>query len=97
MSAYTDKAKGQECQIRVPGVCNFDPEKTVPCHLRMAGITGVSLKADDLLVAWGCSDCHDYVDGRTHKEVDEDARRLLLLDGIARTIAIAARRGWVKT
>ena len=93
---YTDRARGQNCQIRVPEVCNFDAETTVACHLRLAGITGYGLKADDLLVAWGCSACHDYCDSRTHKNVDPDFRRLLLLEGIARTQAIAAQKGWIK-
>ena len=96
MSAYTDKARGQPCQIRVPEVCNFNTETTVPCHLRLAGITGVSLKADDLLVAWGCSACHDYVDGRTHKEVEHSTRQLLLFEGIARTQVAALKKGWIR-
>src|SRR5262245_17085591 len=55
-------ARGKPCMIRQPAVCNFNSETTVLCHLRMAGITGMGMKANDILGAWGCSDCHRYVD-----------------------------------
>lgn len=74
-------ARGMPCQIRMPDVCNGDPATTVLCHLRMSGISGMGLKADDLLGAWGCSACHSYVD--THG-IDG---RTALLEGMARTQA----------
>lgn len=82
-------AQGMSCMIRIPGVCNRNPETTVLCHLRMAGISGMGLKANDLLAAWGCSDCHRYVD--THG-IDG---RTALLEGIARTQAQLIERGFV--
>lgn len=83
-------ARGMPCQIRMPGVCNGDPETTVLCHLRMSGISGMGLKANDLLGAWGCSACHQYVD--THG-IDG---RTALLEGMARTQALILDRGLVK-
>lgn len=74
-------ARGKPCMIRQPAVCNRNPDTTVLCHLRMAGITGMGLKANDFLAAWGCSDCHRYCD--THG-IDG---RTALLEGIARTQA----------
>lgn len=82
-------AKGQPCQIRVPGVCNFDPDTTVLCHLRMAGITGMGMKASDILGAWGCAACHRYVD--TH---GMDGRTALL-EGMARTQAMLIANGYI--
>lgn len=82
-------AQGRPCMIRVPGVCNFNPETTVLCHLRMAGISGMGLKANDFLGAWGCSDCHRYVD--THG-IDG---RTALLEGMARTQSEILRRGLI--
>jgi len=82
-------ARGMPCQIRMPGVCNGNPETTVLCHLRMSGISGMGLKANDLLGAWGCSDCHRYVD--THG-IDG---RTALLEGMARTQALLLERGYV--
>lgn len=83
-------ARGMPCQIRMPGVCNGDPDTTVLCHLRMIGISGMGMKANDLLGAWGCSDCHRYVD--THG-IDG---RTALLEGMARTQALILERGLVK-
>ena len=56
------EAKGRECQIRMAGVCNFNPDTTVLCHLPGGGM---GMKQHDLFGAWGCSSCHDVVDGRT--------------------------------
>lgn len=74
-------ARDKPCTIRIPQVCNGDNSTTVLCHLRMAGISGMGLKANDLLGAWGCSACHRYVD--THG-IDG---RTALLEGMARTQA----------
>jgi hypothetical protein len=82
-------ARGMPCMIRMPGVCNGNPETTVLCHLRMSGISGMSMKANDLLGAWGCSACHRYVD--THG-IDG---RTALLEGMARTQAQLLERGYV--
>lgn len=82
-------ARGMPCMIRMPGVCNGDPETTVLCHLRMAGISGMGLKANDLLATWGCSACHRYCD--THG-IDG---RTALLEGMARTQAHLLDRGFV--
>ena len=80
-------ARDKPCMIRQPGVCNGDPATTVLCHLRMAGISGMGLKANDWLASWGCSACHRWadtngIDGRT-----------ALLEGMARTQDQIFRRG----
>lgn len=36
-------ARGRECQLRVPGVCNFNPETTVLAHYRLAGTCGTGI------------------------------------------------------
>lgn len=82
-------ARGKPCLIRVPEVCNHDPSTTVLCHLRMAGISGMGMKANDFLGAWGCSACHSYVD--THG-IDG---RTALLEGMARTQAYLISEGVV--
>lgn len=89
-----DYAKGQPCQIRGP-TCNGNPETTVLCHIRLIGISGMGLKAPDLLAAWGCSDCHAYVDYRG-TEISKWERDLLLLRGVARTINALIKQGYVK-
>lgn len=89
MTDLRKMARGMPCMIRMPGVCNGDPATTVLCHLRMAGISGMGLKANDLLGAWGCSACHRYVD--THG-IDG---RTALLEGMARTQAFLLSEGLI--
>ena len=91
-----DFANGKECQIRIAGVCNGNPETTVLAHLRMAGITGVAQKAPDVLGAWACSSCHSIVDANGGKVFDRDFVRLAFLEGLARTQAELVKRGLLK-
>lgn len=65
MSKITESAKNEECQVRIPGVCNFDPSTTVWAHANdMAAGKGKGLKAHDLNGAYACSACHDTYDRR---------------------------------
>ncbi|MDD0099068.1 DUF1364 family protein, partial [Shigella flexneri] len=56
MANLRKEARGRECQVRIYGVCNGNPETTVLAHYRMAGICGTGMKPDDLIGAWACSD-----------------------------------------
>lgn len=58
-----DSARGEFCTFEIPHVCNGDPETTVLCHLPDES-HGMSRKSDDFCAAYGCSACHDYIDGR---------------------------------
>lgn len=60
-----NEARGRQCLINIPNICNKNPETVVLCHLHKPSISGgMGLKADDFLGAHGCSACHDVVDGR---------------------------------
>lgn len=78
-------ARGKPCTVREVGICNADPSTTVLAHWRQVDISGAGMKAQDLLAAFACSACHDYVDGRTHKNVEREKRELAHLRGIMRT------------
>ena len=80
-------AQGRGCMVRLPGICNHNSETTVLAHVRLAGVSGMGLKADDLLGAWACSSCHDVIDRRSHTDLDRDHVRLDHLEGMVRTIA----------
>lgn len=56
-------ACGQECTLRLPGVCNFNPETTVACHV--GKLRGMGHKCGDNMVVFACSSCHDEIDRRT--------------------------------
>ena len=81
------KAKGRDCTVRLPSICNHNSETVVLAHIRMPGISGMGLKADDLLGAWACSTCHDAIDRRAHADLERDYVRLAHLEGMVRTIA----------
>jgi hypothetical protein len=91
------EARGRDCTVRSP-VCCFDPAQTVLAHVRMQGISGIGLKAPDLLGAWACAPCHSLVDtGRyLSTRMERDECDLLLLKGVMRTQAQLIKEGIVK-
>ncbi|BBE88224.1 hypothetical protein CHBNII4_12490 [Haemophilus influenzae] len=89
---YRKEAKGRDCQVRLPGICNHNPETTVLAHYRMAGLNGVGMKPDDIFGAWACSSCHDECDRRTRKMDTEDVR-LAHAEGVFRTQQILRKEG----
>ncbi|HED2337570.1 TPA: DUF1364 domain-containing protein, partial [Serratia liquefaciens] len=52
------------CTLQIPGICNGNPETTVLCHLP-SNTHGMGYKSDDFWTVFGCSCCHDVIDGRT--------------------------------
>ena len=86
-----DSARGRECQIRLPGICNHNPETTVLCHLNGGGM---GRKNSDLLAAFGCSACHDEVDRRT-RLLDSAIVSLAHYEGVVKTQQIWMDEGLV--
>ena len=90
------EARGRECQVRAPGVCNRNPETTVLAHIRRGGVAGMGQKPPDVCAVLACSDCHDLVDGRrppkgvawTAEDIDG-----FILNGLCRTLAIWDKEG----
>jgi hypothetical protein len=63
-----ESARGEDCTVRLPGICCFNPETTVFAHLNGVRFGhGVGKKT-----RWGCYACHSC-----HLELD---RRTTLLD-----------------
>ncbi len=96
MSKLTKAARGRECQIRIIGVCNGNPETTVLAHYRLAGTCGTGCKPHDEQAAWACSACHDICDGRTKSDWDYDTLRLWHAEGVMRTQQILRDEGIIK-
>lgn len=63
-----ESARGRDCTLRIPGVCNFNPETTVLCHLP-CGQKGMGMKSPDNMAIMACSNCHDRLDGRGNGDV----------------------------
>jgi len=95
MTPIRRAAAGQDCTLQLPG-CNRDPATTVLCHSNyLADGKGMGLKAPDHAAAFGCSACHDVLDGRRPRPAG-----LSLLDvegafyaGMLRTQQILRRLG----
>ncbi|WP_045957503.1 DUF1364 domain-containing protein [Xenorhabdus poinarii] len=92
MANLRKEAKGRDCQVRIPGVCNGNSETVVLAHCRMAGICGMGMKPPDLFAAWACSSCHDEIDRRT-RITDIDYAHTAHLEGVIRTQAILLQEG----
>lgn len=93
MTNLRREAQGEPCAVREPGVCNFDPSTTVLAHWREIGISGLGLKAPDVLAAHACSACHDFIDGRSCPAATREQRELAHLRAIMRTQARLIKRG----
>jgi hypothetical protein len=93
MSNLRELARGRQCQVRIPGVCNHDPATTVLAHLPGGGM---GRKQPDLLAAWACSACHDAIDGRGKAIWDRDWLRTCHLDGVIRTQQILIEEGVIR-
>lgn len=65
MTPIRRAARGQECTLQLLGICNGRSETVVLCHSnRLADGKGMGLKAPDTAACFGCSACHDVLDGR---------------------------------
>lgn len=98
MTPIRKSAKGQECTIRLPDVCNYNTETTVLCHSNeLADGKGMGLKAPDTEAAYGCSACHDVVDGRAPRPegMSYELMMSLFRAAIEQTQRIVKRKGLI--
>lgn len=92
----TKAARGRDCQIRIPGVCNGNSETVVLAHYRLAGTCGTGMKPPAILGAWACSSCHDAVDQRSSCSISRDELRLYHAEAVMRTINVLCKEGIVE-
>jgi hypothetical protein len=88
-----DLARDRDCQIRVPNHCLRSTETVVGCHYRLTTFSGMSMKAEDWLLAYGCFMCHAIVDGQRNSEFTLVERKLMLAEGVFRTQRILFAEG----
>ena len=79
---YRKEARGRDCTVRIPGVCNRDSETVVLAHLPGGGM---GRKRHDLHGCWACSDCHNCLDGRVRTDYPARELRLWHLEAVIRT------------
>ena len=58
----TKSARGEDCTLQIYPYCNGNPETVVLCHLPSG--SGMGQKSPDWFAVYGCSSCHDIIDGR---------------------------------
>ena len=90
---YTKSARGQECQVRIPGTCNHNPETTVLAHL---GGGGMGAKRKDIHGSYACSSCHDVIDHRTESAFPGREVSTMHLEGVIRTQDLMVANGILK-
>jgi hypothetical protein len=57
-------ARGEECTLRIAGICTYDVETTVLCHVGFNYGTGKRIRVGERNAVYACSACHDAIDGR---------------------------------
>lgn len=102
MTARSNKirqsARDEDCLVRIPGACTFDPAKTIASHYRgSAGGKGLSHKASDLAVAYCCTACDAIYDGQAQRPVGltKDDIDLMWCQGHLRTLIKLEQKGLV--
>lgn len=85
-------ARDQPCRVRLPGICNGNPETTVLAHIKH-GWYG-SLKPPDILGVHACSSCHDAID-RRRRDISVEEVDLAVLRGLCETLHYYVKRGIV--
>lgn len=90
----TKSAEGEECQVRLPGICNFNNETTIFAHVGEGG--GMGSKVADIHGAYCCSDCHKEIDGQTMGMENRNLVELYSWHGVQRTQTILVIKELIK-
>ncbi len=96
MSKITNSARGKDCTVRIPTVCNHNSETVVLAHI--SGVRhghGTGQKVNDAFGAYACSSCHDAIDGRTLTQFRRTELKLMHLEGVLESQALMIKEGWI--
>lgn len=63
-------AKGEDCSLRIPGVCNHDNNTVVFAHLNTR-FKGIGNKSPDIFGVYACSECHTALDQNLVNKEDQ--------------------------
>lgn len=92
--AITNSARGENCTIRLPGVCNGNPETVVFAHLNKVRFgSGRGIKSD--FGAYCCHSCHSEIDSRTMAVEDRRDVYIAHLEGVIETLMKLKEKGLV--
>lgn len=99
MSKIRQSARGQECQVRIIGVCNHNSETVIWAHPNNgAAGKGMGMKAKNGLGSYCCSSCHDVIDGRAPRPAGmrKNDVDMAFHEGHQRSYVILIEKGLVK-
>ena len=95
MSKLTKASRGQECTLQIFPFCDWDTEKTVPCHLDSEA-KGMGNKSPNWWLVDGCASCHDIIDGRNSSHgLPEKEITACVMRGLFRTLSRRIEQGLV--
>lgn len=97
MSKIRESARGQDCLVRLPGVCSFNRETVIAAHIRISGLCGIGIKPSDLLTVRACSNCHDVMDGRAKAAFPAEQLKIYVHEAHCRTLVEYEKEGLVTT
>jgi Protein of unknown function (DUF1364) len=94
---YLSLARGEDCKVKIPGVCNGDTSTTICAHSnKVRHGKGMGFKARDYYVAHCCSSCHDAIDGRLHTHLSPQDMDEFWQRGFERTLDWAFDNGHIE-
>jgi len=82
-SRLRTSARGKMCTLQIHPYCNNNSETTVLCHL--PSNSGLALKSPDYWAVYGCSSCHDVIDGRRKTDLSKEEILKCQMRGLKKT------------
>lgn len=70
-----NSARGEDCTLRLVGICNFNPETTVAAHVGVR--RGMGIKCGDNMIVYACSNCHAAIDSAGREQYAADKIRAI--------------------
>ena len=95
MSKLTEGARGEDCTLHIYPYCNGNNETVVTCHINCED-KGWSLKSPDFWSVYGCSDCHDVIDGRKKTDLSKDVINDCIMRALYRTMKRRIEQGLIE-
>ena len=77
-------ARNQKCSLGLFPYCNEDSSTVVLCHIGSSS-KGMGIKSEDWFGVFGCSACHDIIDGRKRSNISEQELQKCILKGLHNT------------
>ncbi|WP_444917642.1 nuclease domain-containing protein [Microbulbifer sp. JMSA003] len=94
MTKLRKSARGEECTLRLFPHCNSNPETVVLCHL--PSNAGLARKSPDWWGVYGCSSCHDVIDGRSKTDISRAEVERSKLRALYETQSKMREKGLIK-